>query len=181
MDDPVQKPGGGPITDHRRVEWRRRLDADYWRRPALRTIPDRWMSVTDHAGHRARGNDTAGGRRPSASGSGDVCWECTTRDRGRGLRWARSTDADGEGDVQGLSGHGICTGPLDFPLLIDGFCPSATGRPCRPGWTPIDAAGRVRCGTWDRPSDTLDRRSRGRRTPAGHPEEGRGRPDEAGW
>ena len=104
------------------------MDCGYWRRPSPRMIPDRWMSVTDHAGHRARGNDTAGGRRPSASGSGDVCWECTTRDRGRGLRWARSTDADGEGDVRGLPGHGICTGPLDFATLIDGFV-SSSDRP----------------------------------------------------
>jgi hypothetical protein len=133
LDDPVQKPGGGPITDPRRVEWRRPLDADYWRRPVRRAIPDRWMSVTDHAGHRARGNDTAGGRLPSASGSGDVCRECTTRDRGRGLRWARSTDADGEGEVRGLSGHGICTGPLDFPHLIDGSCPFDIPSPSRAG------------------------------------------------
>src|SRR5262245_575011 len=129
MDDPVQKPGGGPITDHRRVEWRRPLDSEDWRRPVHRMIPNRWMSVTNHAGHRARDNDTAGGRPPSASGSGDVCRECTNQLRGRGLRWARSTDADGEGDVRGLSGHGSCTGPLDFPTLIDGFCPFAIPRP----------------------------------------------------
>jgi hypothetical protein len=50
-----------------------------------------------------------------------VCRECTNRDRGWGLRWARSTDADGEGDVPKLSTNSLCTGPLDIASLIDGF------------------------------------------------------------
>jgi hypothetical protein len=39
----------------------------------------------------------------------------------RGLRWARSTDAEGEGDVRELSTPFLCTSPLDIPSLIDGF------------------------------------------------------------
>jgi hypothetical protein len=75
------------------------------------------MSVTDHVGHRARGRKGRGislglGLRGGVAGVHD-------RSCGRGLRWARSTDADGEGDVRGLPGHGICTGPLDFTTLID--------------------------------------------------------------
>jgi hypothetical protein len=80
-------------------------------------IPDRWMSVTDHVGHRAGGRQGRGtslglGLRGGVAGVHDRGW-------GRGLRWARSSD--GEGEVRGLPGHGICTGPLDFATLIDGF------------------------------------------------------------
>jgi hypothetical protein len=58
-----------------------------------------------------------------------VSRECTNRNRGRGLRWARSTDADGEGDVRELSTQILCTGPLDFPTLIDGFVPRRSFEP----------------------------------------------------
>jgi hypothetical protein len=58
--------------------------------------------------------------------------------RGRGLRWARSTDADGEGDVRGLPGHKNCTGPLDFPTLIDGFVRRVLAGPTG-GWAAIPA------------------------------------------
>ena len=74
-----------------------------------------------HAGIGSKCVEEAEGDSPSSSGSGDVCRECTNRDRERGLRWARSTDADGEGDVRELSTQILCTGPLDFPPLIDGF------------------------------------------------------------
>ena len=125
MDDPGPKPDGGPIADRHLNEWRRPLDCDYRRRPSPRMIPDRWMSVTDHVGHRAGGRQGRGtslglGLRGCVAGVHD-------RSCGRGLRWAGSTDADGEGDVRGLPGHGIGTGPLDFATLIDGF--GAVGRP----------------------------------------------------
>src|SRR3954451_13954156 len=97
----------------------------------------------DHVGIGSECVDGAWGDLPSASGSGDVSRECTNRDRGRGLRWARSTDADGEGDVRELSAQILCTGPLDFPPLIDGFVllwrsarawtvPSPSPGPCPP-------------------------------------------------
>src|SRR5690348_9509873 len=120
MDDPVTKPDGGPIADRRPVEWRRPLDCDYRRRPSHRMIPDRGMSVTITSAialvvGRAVGGLSLGlGLRGCVAGVHD-------RSCGRGLRWARSTDADGEGDVRGLPGHGICTGLLDFATLIDGF------------------------------------------------------------
>ena len=38
-----------------------------------------------------------------------------------GLRWARSTDADGEGDVRENPDRKICTASLDKLPLIDGF------------------------------------------------------------
>ena len=92
-----------------------------WRRPGYRAIPNRWSSVTVTSAS-ARGVLAGRGERPpSASGSGAV---------GRGWHgsgpWAgsgrgRPTDADGEGDVPGLPDQKTCTGPLDFPPLIDGF------------------------------------------------------------
>jgi hypothetical protein len=87
-------------------------------------IPHRWMSVTITSaialvvGRVGEGLSLGLGLRGCVAGvHARVC--------GRGLRWARSTDADGEGDVRGLPGHGICTGPLDFATLIDGFVSSA--------------------------------------------------------
>src|SRR5262249_5005356 len=96
-----------------------------WRCPP-RATPDRWLSVTVTSAS-TRSVSRGRGVAPSASGSGAVCRGCTNSSRGRGLRWPRSTDADGEGDVRGLPGHGICTGPLDFPPLIDGFVFSRRG------------------------------------------------------
>ena len=79
-------------------------------------IPNRWLSVTCHAGIGSKWIDEAEGDSPSASGSGDVCRECTNRNRGRGLRWARSTDADGEGDVRELPARFPAPARLTSPL-----------------------------------------------------------------
>jgi hypothetical protein len=47
--------------------------------------------------------------------------ECTFQSRVSGLRWARSTVVDGEGDVRELLIHVLRTSPLYFSTLIDGF------------------------------------------------------------
>jgi hypothetical protein len=49
-----------------------------------------------------------------------------------GLRWARSTEAEAEGDVREARDTGICTASLDKSPLIDGCLPSRSLRrvPC---------------------------------------------------
>ena len=85
--------------------------------------PNRWLSVTITSAStrileaRSRGSSLP---RPRAQG---IWRECMNQHRERGLRWARSTDAEGEGDMRELSTKFLCTGPLDLRSLIDGFAP----------------------------------------------------------
>src|SRR4029077_2351353 len=52
---------------------------------------------------------------------------CTPGSRRTGLRWARSTEADGERGCAGSPLHKFCTASLDIGPLIDGFvfCPTS--------------------------------------------------------
>ena len=81
--------------------------------------------MVERHGHVGIGSECVGrglgGSLPRPRAQGMCAGGGTACCRGRGLRWARSTDADGEGDVRGLPGQILCTRPLDFPPLIDGF------------------------------------------------------------
>jgi hypothetical protein len=91
-----------------------------WRHRGNPVIPNRWLSESRHVGYhleycRPRG----GGSSPSASGSEDVLRVAPIRPR-TGLRWARSTDADGEGDVREARATESAPTALDKGPLIDG-------------------------------------------------------------
>ncbi len=61
------------------------------------------------------------GSSPSASGSEDVLRGAHQNRRRTGLRWARSTEADGEGDVREPRDTKSAPPSLDNGPLIDGF------------------------------------------------------------
>ena len=60
-----------------------------------------------------------GGDSPSASGSEDVLQVAHQIVPGEGLRWARSTDADGEGDVREACATKSAPAALTTALSID--------------------------------------------------------------
>ncbi len=129
-DDQVDDPGGhadsGPIADYRRNEWWRSLDtglvATSEKTPM---IPNRWLSESRHVclrfvDCRPRGKEYS----PSASSSEDVLRAARPIRQRTGLRWARSTDADGEGDVREACDIKSAPVALDKGSLIDA-CPSS--------------------------------------------------------
>jgi hypothetical protein len=97
-------------------------------------IPNRWLSESRHVGYRLeycrlRG----GGSSPSASGSEDVLRVAHQFVPGEGLRWARSTDADGDGDVREARATESAPTALDKGPLIDGCLQSPRQRIMSPG------------------------------------------------
>ena len=64
-------------------------------------IPNRWLSESRHVGSTLRTLPALREEHsPSASGSEDVLRVARPTRPRTGLRWARSTEADGEGDVR---------------------------------------------------------------------------------
>ena len=64
-------------------------------------IPNLWLSESRHVGFQLEHcRLRTSGNSPSASGSEDVLRVARPPIRGESLRWDRSTDADGEGDVR---------------------------------------------------------------------------------
>src|SRR5260370_23457599 len=64
----------------------------------VRTIPNRWLSASRSRRPQLDSTEVEG-RSLSASGSRDMRQKADTP-AGRRLRWGRSTDADGDGDVR---------------------------------------------------------------------------------
>jgi hypothetical protein len=84
-------------------------------------IPNRWLSESRHVGFRFEYCRPRGGEfSPSASGSEDVLRVAQPIRPRTGLRWARSTEADGEGDVREARATKSAPVALDKGPLIDG-------------------------------------------------------------
>jgi hypothetical protein len=97
-------------------------------RLAERTIPNRWLSASRQVGPtlvEPEGTGESPQGSPSASGSRDMRQKAQLQ-AGDRLRWGRSTDAEGDGDVRRLLSHQ----PLRRIRLDRTF--SIDGRP----WTP---------------------------------------------
>ena len=124
-------------------------------------IPHRWLSVTNHAGPALVEMQTAEGRSPSASGSGNECGSAHPRT----AAWSEMGQIDRHrrrGECAEAPEHTTCTGPLDFPTLIDGFVSRRRARfvpgspcPCLPWssrpkmfrWLTQNAVGSFRANT----------------------------------
>ena len=80
-------------------------------------IPNRWLSESRHVGI-VRTRQVGGQISLGLALIG--CVRDAQPTARTGLRWARSTDPTARG-MCGKSRPKICTAPLDFPPLIDGF------------------------------------------------------------
>jgi hypothetical protein len=83
-------------------------------------IPNRWLSESRHVGQRFADCRQEGEEiSPSASGSEDVLRVARPIRPQAGQRWARSTEADGEGDVREARDTKSAPAALDKAPLID--------------------------------------------------------------
>ena len=98
---PRTNPGGDPIIDPRPFEWWRPLYFISWRRSPRGTIPNRWLSVS--TSRRPQLANDGPGRAISLGLGLKGCVAEGTTSAGCRLRWGRSTDAEGEGDVRAAS------------------------------------------------------------------------------
>ena len=83
-------------------------------------IPNRWLSESRHVGFRFVHCRQRGEKLSLGLGLRGCVAGCTTNRPRTGLRWARSTEADGEGDVREARDTKSAPAALDKGPLIDG-------------------------------------------------------------